>query len=49
LVDCVGASGVRLHVPLEWVAEAGDDVLLCKSCNEVRADLRACPALARTC
>jgi hypothetical protein len=36
LVDCLGVRGARLHVPLEWVVEAGDCVRLCKTCREVR-------------
>ncbi len=37
LVDCDGARGDRLHLPLEWVTEFGDTVHLCKTCNEARA------------
>jgi len=46
LVDCLGVRGARLHVPLEWVEEVGESVRLCRTCNQVRQDWLANPAVA---
>ena len=46
LVDSLDVRGAPLHVPLEWVVEAGDAVRISKTCNEARTDLRTSPAVA---